>query len=52
MAIYSVQISVNVPTVGAKTFTKTDITANSPEEAIVAAKALVIVEVIALQKTA
>ena len=45
MPTYSVQLSVNVPGVGAKTFVKTDITSNSPEEAMSIAKADVKIEV-------
>ncbi len=52
MATYSVQIQVNVPGVGNKTFTQAGIVAASPSEAIKVAEATVIVEVLALQKTA
>jgi hypothetical protein len=52
MAVYTVSITVNVPGVGARTFTQPNITAANPDDAMNQAKAMVIVDVIALQKTA
>lgn len=52
MATYSVSVTVNVPSIGAKTFTQTGVVAATPEEAMTKVKAGILVEVIALQKTA
>ena len=52
MPTYTVQVNVNVPGVGDKTFVKQSITATSIEEAIELAKQDVRVEILAIQRTA
>lgn len=52
MPTYTVQINVNVPSFGDKTFTQTGIVANSIELAIAQVKANIIVTALAAQQTA
>ena len=52
MPTYTVQVQVNVPSVGSKTFTTTGIVSPTPEDAMVQAKAGILVQVVALQQTA
>lgn len=51
MAVYTVQVNVNVPGVGAKTFTQLNVTAASIQGAIDQAVAMIVVEAVAVQKT-
>ena len=52
MPTYSVQVTVNVPSVGTRTFTTVGIVAAAIEAAMTEAKAGITVEVISVQKTA
>lgn len=51
MPVYTVELAVNVPGLGAKTVTQLDVKASDISDAIVQAKASVIIEPVRVVKT-
>ncbi len=52
MPTYSIQVEVNVPGLGQRTFTTTGVVAQDIDTALATAKQTVIIKVIAIQQTA